>query len=332
MTADGPAIPMRILGSGSVLPGPAITTAEVCARAYPGRDPEELVERTGIQTRHWAEAGTSHASLAADALRLALQRAGLEASALTRLIQVNCTGGDTLLPATANAIGDRLDLHGSCDCIDLNNACTGFLTALDVAARSAATGLHPVGVVVSELWSRHLEPADPRSFVVFGDAAAAVIIGPGRGDEGLRSSWLRNDGALRGSVTLAHSGLTGQREIVRFGVSNKKITQEATEAVLESAKTALRQADLSMDEIDWVLPHQPNGRMLDLLVRELGVEARKLVRVVHEIGSVGAASIPVSLDRLWRSGRLRGGERVLMVAVGSGISYGGMVYQVGQTP
>jgi 3-oxoacyl-[acyl-carrier-protein] synthase-3 len=323
-------IPVRILGSGSLLPGRAVTTAEVCSQAYPGRDPAELVERTGIHTRHWADPGTTHASLGADVMRLALEDAGIRANELARLIQLNCTGGDTLLPATANAIGDALDLHGTCDCIDLNNACTGFLTAFDLAARSVATGLGPVGVIVSELWSRHLEPSDPRSYVIFGDAAAAVVLGSSKEDGGgLRSSWLRNDGALRGSVTLAHSGLTRSREIVRFGVSNQKITDEATEALLESARRALDIAGVTMDDIAWVLPHQPNGRMLDLLIRELGIAEHKLVRVVEEIGSVGAASVPVSLDRLRRSGKLRAGDLLLMIAVGSGISYGGMVYEVG---
>ena len=319
----------RILGTGSVLPGRAVTTAEVCARAYPGRDPEELVEKTGIRTRYWADPETTHASLAAQALTRALDDAGLEARDLVRLIQLNCTGGDTLLPATANAVGDALDLHGSCDCIDLNNACTGFLSAMDLAARSVATGLAPIGIVVSELWSRHLDPSDPRSYVVFGDAAAAVILGPGREREGLRSSWLRNDGRLRGSVTLAHAGLTREPEIVRFGVSNKQITIEATEAVLKSARTALELAGVTMDDIAFVLPHQPNGRMFDMLARELGIPDHKQLRVVAEIGSVGAASIPVSLDRLWRRDVLKPGDLVLMVAVGSGISYGAMVYEVG---
>lgn len=344
MLATASLIPVRILGTGSVLPGRMVTTAEVCERAYPGRDPADLVARTGIQTRYWADEGTTHASLAADAMRRALASAGMQASDLVRLIQVNCTGGDTLLPATANAVGDALGLHGSCDCIDLNNACTGFLSAFDLAARSVATGLHPVGVVVSELWSRHLDPSDPRSYVVFGDAGAAVVLGPGRANahphahanahvnEGLRSSWLRNDGRLRGSVTLAHAGLTHEPEIVRFGVSNKQITQEATAAILQSARTALTLAGVTMDDIAWVLPHQPNGRMFDMLAAELGIPAHKQLRVVGEIGSVGAASIPLSLDRLWRSGKLREGDLLLMVAVGSGISYGAMVYQLGSQP
>jgi 3-oxoacyl-[acyl-carrier-protein] synthase III len=312
------------------LPGRVVTTAEICERAFPGRDPADLVARTGIETRHFADPETTHASLAADALRQALAAANMHAGDLVRLIQVNCTGGDTLLPATANAVGDALGLHGSCDCIDLNNACTGFLSAFDLAARSVATGLYPIGVVVSELWSKHLEPSDPRSYAVFGDAGAAMILGPGRKHEGLRSSWLRNNGALRSSVTLAHAGLTGEREIVRFGVSNKQITDEATAAIRESARRALELAGVTMREIDWVLPHQPNGRMLDLLTRELEIPPEKMLRVVDEIGSVGAASIAVSLDRLWRSRTLEPGTLILMVAVGSGISYGAMVYQVGE--
>ena len=264
-------------------------------------------------------------------MRLALASADTPAEQLVRLFQVNCTGGDTLLPATANALGDALGLRGSCDCIDLNNACVGFLSAFDLAARCVATGLYPVGIVVAELWSRHLDPSvDPRSYAVFGDAAAAVVLGPSEGGSGLRASWLRNDGRLRGSVTLAHAGLTKQPETVRFGASNKQITREATEAILRSARTALEQAELTMDEIDWVLPHQPNGRMFDLLIRELDIAPAKLLRVVGEIGSVGAASIPLSLDRLWRSGKVEPGQRLLMVGVGSGISYGAMIYQVGQ--
>lgn len=323
-------IPVRILGTGSLLPGKPVTTAQVCAEAYPGRDPAELVAKTGIETRYWADSDTTHASLAAEAMRRALASAGLEAEQLVRLIQLNCTGGDMHLPATANAVGDALGLRGSCDLIDVNNACTGFLSALDLAARSVATGLHPIGVVVSELWSRHLDPSDPRSYVVFGDAGAAVVLGPAREPgEGLHSSWLRNDGRLRGSVTLGHSGLTGEREIVRFGVSNKQITREATEAILKSARTALADAGVTMDEVRWVLPHQPNGRMFDMLARELDIPRDKQLRVVGEIGSVGAASIPVSLDRLWRSGKLSPGDLILFVAVGSGISYGAMVYRVG---
>lgn len=322
-------IPVRIAGTGSVLPGPAVSTEAIAARAYPGRDPAVLVQKTGIRTRHWAGPGDSHASLGAAALRRALDAAGLAPSDLERVIHVNCTGGDILLPATANRIGVELALAGSCDLVDLNNACAGFLSALDVGARCVATGMGPVGVVVSELWSRHLSPEEPRSYSVFGDAAAAVVLVPDTEGHGLLSSWLRNDGRVGGSVTLAHSGLTGVPEIVRFGVANQQIALEAVDAIVESARQALDRAGLAMDAIRWVLPHQPNGRMFDTLREQLGVTEERVVPVVQEIGSVGAASIPVSLDRLWRSARVAPGDHVLFLTVGSGIAYGGQVYRVG---
>ena len=329
-----PTIPVRIAGTGSILPGRAVSTEVVARAAWPDRDPAQLAAKIGIQSRYWVEdAEDTHATLSARALSLALAQAGLAAGALRRIIHVCCTGGDLLLPATANRIGALLGLPGTCDLFDLNNACAGFLTALDVGARSVATGCGPVGIVVSELWSRHLSPREPRSYAVFGDAVAAVVLTAGEApDEGLLSSHLRNNGLIGSSVTLAHAGLTGRPEVVQFGVSNHQIAAEATEALLSSARTALAQAGLSLADVRWVLPHQPNGRMLETLVAELGVAPEKLVPVVAEVGSVGAASIPLSLDRLWRSGRVQAGDAVLLLTVGSGISYGGMVYRVGRAP
>lgn len=321
----------RILGVSSVLPGSPVTTEEVSRRAYPDRDPSRLRERTGIVTRYWADGDASHAKLSAEALRLALARAGVRAEQLERLIHVCCTGGDFLLPATANAVAAELGLHRTCDCIDLNNACTGFLSAVDLLARGVATGMHPVAVVVSELFSRHLDPSEPRSYAVFGDAAAAVVLGPARPGEGVLASYGRNDGALRGSVGLGHSGFTRKLELVKFGATNDQIAAEANDALCDAVAEALRRAELTIADIDWVLPHQPNGVMLDLVVERLGVPRERLVPIVHEVGSVGAASIPVSLDRLLQSGRVRPHQRVLLAAVGAGIGYGALVYQVGET-
>lgn len=325
-------IPARILGVSSILPGRRIATEELCRVAFPDRDPERLRSRLGIDTRYWADPGCTHATLAADAVRQALARAGLAAERLERLIHVCCTGGDFLLPATANAVAAELGLHGTCDCFDLNNACTGFLAALDLLSRCVATGLGPVAVVVSELFSRHLDPSEPRSYVVFGDAAACVILGAGGPGEGVLSSYCRNDGALRGSVGLAHASLTRRTEFVRFGASNDQITREANDALCDAIAVALARASLTMDDIQWVLPHQPNGVMLEMMVDRLGVPRERLMPVVGEIGSVGAASIPVSLDRLVRGGRLRPGDRLLLAAVGAGIGYSAMIYQVGEPP
>jgi 3-oxoacyl-[acyl-carrier-protein] synthase III len=162
---------------------------------------------------------------------------------------------------------------------------------------------------------------------VFGDAAAAVIFAPAREGEGVLASFLRNDGALRGSVTLANAGLTREWEPVRFGASNKQIAEEACDALCLATEQALREAKLEIEDIDWVLPHQPNGSMLDVITQRLRVPPQRMLPIVRELGSVGAASIPISLDRLIASGRVQAGQRILFAAVGAGISYGAIIYR-----
>ena len=322
-------IPARILGTGTALLGRPVPTREVSERAYPEREPGWLESRTGIAQRYWVEPGTTRAQMGTLALRQALEAAQLPAAGLERIIFVDSAGGDFKLPATANAIAAALELEASCDCFDLNNTCTGFLTAMDLATRCVATGSGPVAVVTAELWSQHIGPSEPRTYAVFGDAAAAVIFGPARGDEGVLASHLRNDGLVGGSVVLDHGGFTGTRELVRFRVDNKQIGKEATEAVLTSARRVLSAAGVGVDELAWFLPHQPNGRMLETMRAGLGIAPERTVPIVREVGSVSTASIPLSLDRLLRRGQAAPGELILFAAVGSGLSYGAMLYRVG---
>jgi 3-oxoacyl-(acyl-carrier-protein) synthase III len=324
-------IPARLLGTGSALPARRVTTAEVAARV--GKDAAEIEARTGIRTRFWAEPGATMADLGAEALRRALAAAGMPAAELRRLIFVSTTGGDYTTPATANSILHALGVdHGRCDAFDLANACVGFLTALDLGARSVATGTGPVGIVVVELMTRFISPDDARPYVIFGDAAGAVVLGPGRPDEGLAGVALGNEGARGGTVVIHHPALTGKAEHFLFAASSREMNQIATEAMIKSAAAALDQAGVTLEEVAWFLPHQPNGRMLEGLVDAFRVDRGRVVPVVEEIGSVGAASIPVSLDRLLRSGRVQPGDRMLMVSVGSGLAYGAVIYQVAGSP
>src|SRR5262249_6632215 len=155
-------------------------------------------------------------------LQLALDDAGLRADALERIIYVTSQGGDNVTPANATrlAVGLRLD---TCDCFDLINACVGFLSAFDVAARSIATGGGPVAIVVVELCSRVTGPEDPRPYVIFGDAAAAVVLDRGDGGDAMLASWLRNDGIAGGDVHLHHPFATGRIENVYFTTSGARM-------------------------------------------------------------------------------------------------------------
>ncbi len=325
-----PLLAVRIAGTSTVAPGPAISTAEIVRRVTPARDAAEIEERTGIASRHFVPAGVSAAELGAEALRQALAAARLRPEALSRIVFINSLGGDLLFPATANLVAAALGLAGTCDCFDLNNACLGFLTAFDIAARGITMGQGPVALVVVELPSRYITPEDPRPFLVFGDAATAVVLDRGRENEGVLGSWLRNDGVAFGNVRLAHPGLTGRSESIRFTASSERMSQEAIEAVRRSTDAVLAQAGLTLDDVQWILPHQPNGALLAAITTELAVPPERVVPVVREFGSVGAASIPLSLDRLRRTRPVRCGDRLLMVGVGAGLSSGAILHQVGE--
>jgi 3-oxoacyl-[acyl-carrier-protein] synthase-3 len=320
-------IPARILATASRLPGSPRPTAALAA-ALPGRDPADIERKTGIRARHWVAPGERATDLGAAVARDALAQAGLAPDALRRVIFVTSTGGDALIPANANAVCEALGLDGSCDGFDVNNACMGFLSAFDLACRSVATGLGPCAVIVVETLSPFLSPDDPRPYLVLADAAAAVIVGEGRPGEGVVATHLANRGALRGSVTLAHPGLSPPPARIAFSASHDELTQLANQALQASAAQVLREAGVTLDDVAWVAPHQPNGRMLDKIAAHLGVAPEKIVPVVAEVGSVGAASIPLSLDRLFRTRDVRPGDHILLVGVGAGMAYGATLFRV----
>jgi 3-oxoacyl-(acyl-carrier-protein) synthase III len=326
--SSGRVIPVRILGTASVFPGRPLTTAEIAARAVPPLDPEVTLAKTGIATRHFADPGTKIADLAAQALRGAAEAAGIDVRDLRRVILATSEGGDILGPATANATIHALGLDNRCDGFDVVNACMGFLSAFDLGARSVATGVGPVGVVASEILSRALRPDWRRPWVVFGDAASAVILGTGRPGEGILGVHLGNDGSLDRTVYAEHPLLTHEMEWLKMNLSSDQMQDIVLRVLHESAQAVLGPAGETMDSVDWVLPHQPNGAMLQTIVEVLGVPPGKVVPVVQDIGSVVAASIPASLDRLLRTRRVAPGARILMIGVGSGIAYGAALYRV----
>lgn len=321
-------IPVRILGTATALPGRPVTTEEVVARVMPGKDPAVILGKTGVRARHWAPPRALTADLAAAALRDAAAAGGVPLTELKRVILVTSTGGDYMGPATANAVLHALGIDDLCDAFDLVNACMGFVSAFDLAARCVATGLHPVGIVSAELMTRFIRPEDPRPYVVFGDAAAAAVLGPGRPGEGILGSFLRNDGSHNYTVFADQPMLTGKIEHAQFALPNVKLVRIAVDALRKGAQAVLAQCGADIGDIDWVLPHQPNGAMLDLIVSALGVDRARIVPVVDEIGSVVSASIPASLDRLMRTREVRAGDRILMIGVGSGLSYGAILYRV----
>lgn len=324
------ALPVAILGTHSVLPGRRVTTAEVAERLGRPDDAARIEARTGVRARHWAAPGTQLAAVAAEALRGALDDAGVAPSALRRIILARAGTGDRMFPATANAVAAALGLRGSCDAFDLQNACMGFLSALDLAARSVATGLGPVGVVAADLCSRAIRPSEHRPYMVFGDAAAAAVVGPARAaGEGIVATHLANDGSHPLDVYAEEPSLTGERAFVRFDLAAADITAVALRALRRGVDALLDQAGVALRDVAWVVPHQPNGAMLDDILRAFELDPARVPRVVDEVGSVASASLPLGLDRLRKRHPVRAGDRVLLMGVGGGLSYGATLYRVG---
>ncbi len=318
---------VRIAGTCAVLSGRRRATDEIAADI--GRDPVELARLSGVDARYWADDDTSVTDMAVQAVRGAADAAGLALTDLERVVFVCSTGGDVLIPANVNSVIHALGLSGRAHGVDVNNACVGFLSGVDLAARSVATGVGPTVVVAVEQLSPFVTPEYPRPYAVLADAAAATVFVPPRGDEGVLGTYFGNDGAYRESVSLAHSGLSGQPEHIRFGASNRQLRAAAVEALTRSASMVLESTSLTFDDIDWFLPHQPNGNMLRVIVDGMGIPADRIVPIVQEIGSVGSVAIPYSLDRLLRTREIAAGQHLLMLGVGAGMAYGAVLYRAG---
>lgn len=321
-------LPARILGTGTAVPARVVRTDEVLTRAMPGRDQQMMRTRIGIHSRRWVDDGRDSSDLGAEALKIALADAGLAAHQLERMFFIDSISGDQPGPATANRVAAALGIHGTCGCVDLDNACVGFVSGLDLAARLVATGTGPVALVTSEVFSRVLDPdVDPRAYIVFGDAAAAAIIGPGEGGYGVLATDFGNDGRNFEAVHVPH-GENGRGPILRFGAYGTTIAALALNDLRRASAAVLDQAGVTMDEVRWVLPHQPNGAFFDAFLRALEITEERTVRVVHELGSLGAAAVAVAFDRLLRTRPVQDGDLVLFVSVGAGSSRGAALLRV----
>lgn len=317
---------IRILGTASMVPDHVVTTAQVVAEAMPDRDPAEVAARTGIDTRRWGGPEDSAVDWSTEVLDRALQQAGLPADALCTIIYTSSCGGDRTVPSTASAVGARVGAGPDCACFDVNNACTGFLTSLDLASHLARARQAPVAVVAVEVFHRFIAPDEPRSYVVFGDAAAAVVVGPGR-TGGVLASDFGNDGRRLEATTCHRPEVSGRPARIEFGVPGRAITGYALDDMRLSIQRVHSESGLPADQVDWFFPHQPNGAMFDLFIEHFGGTARTW-KVAHELGSLGAVSIPIALDRAWQDGGIRDGQHVLLAAVGAGSSRGAMLLRI----
>jgi len=315
----------RVLATGVAIPDRVLTNADL-ERMVDTSD-EWITERTGIKERHIAEAGTSSSDLAAGALASACERAGVEPGELDAVIVATATP-DTQFPATACWVQNHLGIRGM-PAFDVSAGCTGFLYALEIAAGLLASGAaRTIGVVGVEVMSKIVNWSDRSTCVLFGDGAGAVVIRATDEDRGILASNWGADGKLASILCLPAGGSrrpasieTIERMEHTLYMEGNAVFQHAVRSMVGAASKALEDAGLTPDDVDLLIPHQANVRILKATLERTGVPEDRLYSVVHRYGNISAASIPVALHDALGEGRIHDGDSLLLTAFGTGLTW-----------
>lgn len=313
----------RIAGIGSYLPGDPVTNQDLIARGVESDD-AWIVSRTGIKTRHLAAPGVNTSDLALEASRRALAMAGIEASELDLIIVATSTP-DMIFPSTATILQAKLGNVGAA-AFDLQAVCAGFVYALSVAEKFIRSGSHKkVLVVGAEVFSRLLDWKDRNTCVLFGDGAGAMVLEAAE-FPGILSTAIHADGSKNAILNIpAHINagqVTGDPFIRMDGQAVFKFAVSILPSV---AQQTCDTAGVSMDEINWLIPHQANVRIIEFTGKKLGMRPDQVVITVGEHGNTSAASIPLAMDVAVRDGRIQPGQKVILVGVGGGFTWGAVL-------
>lgn len=313
----------QIVGSGSYLPSRIVTNAELATKVDTSDD--WIIERTGIRQRHIAADGETTSDLATIAAERALAAAGLKGSDVDLLIVATATPDNTF-PATATKVQSRLGMTGGA-AFDMQAVCSGFIFALATAdnfikAEQARTAL----VIGAETFSRILDWEDRGTCVLFGDGAGAMVL---RGswekgsnqDRGILSTHLHSDGRHYG-LLYVDGGPSSTQTVGHLRMEGKEVFRHAVTNLAQVVGEALRANDLSAADIDWVVPHQANRRILESTARKLGLSMDRMVVTVDQHANTSAASIPLAFHSALSDGRLNKGDLVVMEAMGGGFTWG----------
>jgi 3-oxoacyl-[acyl-carrier-protein] synthase-3 len=311
----------RIIGTGGFLPGTILTNEEI--EDIIDTSDEWIRSRTGIRKRHLVAEGESCSQLAEAASRRALEAAGIEPSQLD-LILVATTTPDQIFPSTACLLQQRLDIHGCC-AFDLQAVCAGFVYALGVADQFICTGNARRALVVgAETMSRLLDWQDRATAVLFGDGAGALVL-EAAPEPGIICSHLHADGSYVDLLQVP-GGIGGNRNEDHY------IEMKGSEVFKMSITTMCRTADetlmangMEKSDIDWLVPHQANMRIIQAMARKLDIPMERVVVTVDEHANTSAASIPLAFDVAVRDGRIRRGQTLLMEGFGGGFTWGSVL-------
>jgi 3-oxoacyl-[acyl-carrier-protein] synthase-3 len=313
-----------IRGSGSALPQRCVTNAELAAQV--DTSDEWIVERTGIRQRYVAGEGETTATLATEAARKALAAAGIEASEIGLIILATATPDNTF-PATATKVQAALGA-GGCIAFDVQAVCSGFLYALTTADSLLRTGAAKKALVIgAETFSRILDWDDRTTCVLFGDGAGAVVLeaveseAGGANAPGIIASRLHADGAHH-DLLYVDGGPSTTQTVGHVRMKGREVFRHAVVNLADVLNEVLEDAGVSPSDIDWVVPHQANARILDATARKLVLPMQKVVVTVDRHANTSAASVPLAFDTAVQDGRIKPGDLVMFEAMGGGFTWG----------
>jgi len=312
----------RIVGTGGYLPEKIVTNKDL--EKLVDTTDQWITERTGIKKRHVAEKNQTTCDLAEQASRNALQAAGLNANDID-LIIVATTTPNQVFPSTACLLQARLDIHG-CPAFDVQAVCTGFVYALSIADKFIRTGSAKNALVVgAETMSRIVDWTDRGTCVLFGDGAGAVILQEST-EPGVLSTHLHADGAYESLLTVPHGISTGYDKVIDGGayihMQGNEVFKIAVNTLGRIVDETLLANNLKKSDINWLVPHQANIRIIAATAKKLKMSMDQVVVTVQEHGNTSAASVPLALNVAVQDGRIKRGDTILLEAFGGGFTWG----------
>jgi 3-oxoacyl-[acyl-carrier-protein] synthase-3 len=317
----------RITGTGSALPGRVVSNDELArdlAERGVDTSDEWIVARTGIRQRYLAEPGVTTADLGARAARAALQAAGRTVRDIDLIIVATSTP-DQIFPSTACLVQAQLEAD-QLTAFDVQAVCSGFVYGLVVADALIRAGTNRRALVIgAEVFSRILDWNDRATCVLFGDGAGAAVV-EASSEPGLIASELKADGSH--ADVLCTNGRVTQGKVEGHAfltMDGPAVFKLAVNVLGASALNVLQQAGLKAEQLDWLIPHQANVRILNAIAKKVGVPEEKLVATVDQHGNTSAASIPLALDVAVRDGRIKSGQHVMLQGVGGGFTWGSVL-------
>ena len=320
----------QIVGTGSYVPENVIKNSYFDNL---GSTDEWIKSRLGISERHFAAEGQPTSDLAVEAAKRAIEDANCKVEDIDMIV-LGTSSPDMLLPSTACIVQDKLQAYNA-PAFDISAACGGFIFAMNIASQYIANGsCEKVLVIGADEPSTLCDPEQRDTVVFFGDGAGAAVLAPCEEGQGILASKIFSYGDGRHHIfipaggsehRITHEALDEHQQYIRMDA--RKTFEVATSVLPEAVKEVLARADLTVDDVDWVIPHQPGKQMLKTITDSLGIPWEKVMTNMDRYANTSAGTVPIMLDETYRSGKLKKGDIVVSLAIGAGWSWGAAVYR-----